>query len=382
MDEKSEAPITEEVIRVFGILMRKSMIQVLLGCLLAVLVFVAAIQSMLVYKTLDISSLPLFTPLFWTIFGLGLGINSMSARPPSAYKSGSTSETFCYQKPISVVAAPKAPKLPNTVKTAVAVDLGDNNSPKDVTEVNIDEEELEKYKAEDTLAKTGEKREELLNLLKDKLKRDQKNIQLLWRAARAAYNLSKVPNITKKKQKEWTYIAYDYANNAILNGGQKISSKCNVWYGIMLNAIGTFEGTKQMVNNLLTVKEYWIRANALSKTDSSPPHLLGRWCKGILETTWWEKKAVSAIFGGEMPQTSWEEALSFFEEADKRHTKLVASGKETYWITNTKCLGECLIKVGRKQDAKTLFLQTVDVEAISEEDKESKVIIAKLLKTM
>ena len=141
----------------FGILMRKSMIQVLLGCLLAVLVFVAAIQSMLVYKTPDISSLPLFTPLFWTIFGLGLGINSMSARPPSAYKSGSTSETFCYQKPISVVAAPEAPKLPNTVKTA-AVDLGDNNPPKDVTEVNIDEEELEKYKAEDTLAKTGEKR--------------------------------------------------------------------------------------------------------------------------------------------------------------------------------------------------------------------------------
>ena len=127
-------------------------------------------------------------------------------------------------------------------------------------------------------------------MLKDKLKRDQKNIQLLWRAARAAYNLSKLPNITKNKQKEWTYIAYDYANNAILNGGQKISSKCNVWYGIMLNAIGTFEGTKQMVNNLLTVKEYWIRANALSKIDSSPPHLLGRWCKGILETTWWEKK--------------------------------------------------------------------------------------------
>ena len=87
MDEKSEAAITEEVIRVFGILMRKSMIQVLLGCLLAVLVFVAAIQSMLVYKTFDISSLPLFTPLFWTIFGLGLGINSMSAKPPSAYKS-------------------------------------------------------------------------------------------------------------------------------------------------------------------------------------------------------------------------------------------------------------------------------------------------------
>ena len=87
------------------------------------------------------------------------------------------------------------------MKTAVAVDLGDNNSPKDVTEVNIDEEELEKYKAEDTLAKTGEKREELLNLLKDKLKRDQKNIHLLWRAARAAYNLSKVPNITKKTER-------------------------------------------------------------------------------------------------------------------------------------------------------------------------------------
>ena len=75
-----------------------------------------------------------------------------------------------------------------------------------------------------------------------------------------------------------------------------------------------------------------------------------------------------------MPQTSWEEALSFFEEADKRHAKLVASGKETYWITNTKCLAECLINSGRKQDAKSLFLQSVDVEAISEEDKESKVI--------
>ena len=82
-----------------------------------------------------------------------------------------------------------------------------------------------------------------------------------------------------------------------------------------------------------------------------------------------------------MPQTSLGGGAVIFEEADKRHTKLV-EWKETYWITNTKCLGECLIKVGRKQDAKTLFLQTVDVEAISEEDKDSKVIIAKLLKTM
>ena len=120
-----------------------------------------------------------------------------------------------------------------------------------------------------------------------------------------------------------------------------------------------------MVNNLLTVKEYWIRANALSKTDSSPPHLLGRWCKGILETTWWEKKAVSAIFGGEMPQTSWEEALSFFEEADKR-CKTCCEWKRNL-LDHKKVPCECLINIGRKQDAKSLFLQSVDVEAISEE---------------
>ena len=385
MKGKSKGVGTEEIIRVFGLLMRKSMVQHLLGCLLVILFFVAAIQSMLVYKTFDVSSMPLFTPLFWTIFGLGFGINSAVVNTPTACIDGSTISTIggeSHQRLINVVSPPKVSKDPSTVKTAVAVDLGDDNATKDVTQVNTDEEELEKYEAEDTLAKTGERREELLNLLKDRLQKEPKNVQLLWRAARAAYNLSKLPDITSQKQKELTYIAYEYAKNAISSDGKKTSSKCNVWYGIMLNAIGTFEGTKQMVNNLLTVKECWIRANELSKTDSSPPHLLGRWCKGILETTWWEKKAVSAIFGGEMPQTSWEEALSFFEEADKRHTKLVASGKETYWITNTKCLAECLIKSGREQDAKTLLLQSVDIEAISEEDKESKVIITKLLKTL
>ena len=87
----------------------------------------------------------------------------------------------------------------------------------------------------------------MLQILEKRLKNNESNqCQTLWRAARAAYNISEQPNISKEKKKEYIYISYNYMKMAMDNNGKE-SSKCNTWYGIMLNAIGAYEGIKIMV---------------------------------------------------------------------------------------------------------------------------------------
>ncbi len=360
--------------------------------IVSILILIAEIQTISLHNSLNPALLPLFTPLFWTIVGLGISTHGIMPIPlkyrDNSSIRGNDNTNGCIDVTSSSVSnnneegsAPHT-NIDSKNRNVIGIDLGSTDIESWEEKVsNIDDLELKKYEAEDKLAKLGTCWSEILQTLEKQLEQEPNNCQILWRAARALYNMAQQQNLSKEQKKEYIYTGYNYVKKAIDNNGRE-SSKCNTWYGIMLNALGDFEGVNKMVGNLLVVKEFWVNANKLSKTDSSPPHLIGRWCKGILETTWWEKKALSAIFGGEMPKTDWEEALFYFEEAESRQMKLVQSGQEACWLTNTKCLAECLIKVGRHEEAKGILLSSLGSVATSEEDKTSKLEIEKILKSI
>ena len=384
----------EDTTSILGLSIERNTLQMLYIYIVSILIFMAEIQAITVHNSFNPTLLPLFPPLFWTTIGLGIatnGIDPLRSKTQEGDDDDDEEENNIISNNETRVGTLTSSNNAEINKftentdnnNVVAVDLGGSNNVGTIENINnADDKELKNYELEDEMAKSGTRWSELLQILEKRLKNNESNqCQTLWRAARAAYNISEQPNISKEKKKEYIYISYNYMKMAMDNNGKE-SSKCNTWYGIMLNAIGAYEGIKIMVGNLITVKEFWQRANLLSKEDSSPPHLLGRWCKGILETSWWEKKAISGIFGGKMPQTSWEEALSYFEEAESRHNKLVQAGKDKFWITNTKCLAECLIKVERQGDAKSILLKSLEKDAISEEDKKSKLEIDDLLKSL
>ena len=372
--------------------LEKNTSQALYLYVVSILILIAEIQTISLHKSLNPALLPLFTPLFWTIIGLGVSSHGVAFTP---LKNRDNTDIRGNNNTIDSIdlnrgsvnnnngedSAPHTNKDTKNINI-IGIDLGSTNIENCEESVsNIDDLESKKHEAVDNLAKLGTCWPEILQTLEKQLEQEPNNCQILWRAARALYNIAQQTNINKGQKKEYIYAGYHYVKKAIDSNGKE-SSKCNTWYGIMLNALGDFEGVNKMVGNLLVVKEFWVKANKLSKTDSSPPHLIGRWCKGILETSWWEKKALSAIFGGEMPETNWEEALFYFEEAESRQMKLIQSGQEACWLTNTKCLAECLIKVGRHEEAKEILLSSLGNVATSEEDKASKIEIEKILKSI
>ena len=151
------------------------------------------------------------------------------------------------------------------------------------------------------------------------------------------------------------------------------SSKAHVWMGITLSSLGEFEGTKVKIANSKKIKEYWDQAIVLNPKDNSPYNLVGRFCKAILELSWAERKGAELIFGT-LPKVTYAEALSYFQKAEK-----ISPGT---WLNNQLCVAECMVALKRPAEAKAVLRKALKTPVRTEEDKESRTVVDKLLRQL
>ena len=193
--------------------------------------------------------------------------------------------------------------------------------------------------------------------------------EVLWRLARATYELSEQPHLKKEEANALVFEAFEVAKHMLVVANDHFKS--HSWYGILLNAVGEIQGSKKKISNLQTVKEHWIRATELNPKDASSFHLLGRWAKGIVEINWYMKQIAHAIYG-RIPPSSYEEALEYFERAEQ-----IDPG---FWLQNQLCIAECYIALGKKDEGKRWLDRSLRIRVKTEEDKLARRQVEKILK--
>jgi len=182
-----------------------------------------------------------------------------------------------------------------------------------------------------------------------------KDIEVLWRLARAYYDLSDQSTDTtfQKKQLEsglelTERLVKDYADHWA----------SHKWHAIMLATIGDLLSTKERIANSFKIRDHALKSLEIKTGDSTVLHLMGRWCMGVASIGWIERKVASALFGTP-PSSSYEEALEFFVKASEIENT----------IRNSICAGDCCVQLKKRKEAHTWYQTAADLPAPTPKDQ-------------
>jgi len=139
---------------------------------------------------------------------------------------------------------------------------------------------------------------------------DVSDDEIAWRSARAHHDLAEetVDDATRREQllRDGLAIAEAVVARSPDNGyGHK-------WFGILLGRLGDFLPTKEKVANSFRIKEALDAAGERLPADPSVQTALGQWCLKVAGISWVERNAAKLLFGAP-PESSYDEALAYFE---------------------------------------------------------------------
>ena len=196
-----------------------------------------------------------------------------------------------------------------------------------------------------------------MNLLKDALKLDGKNEEVLWKISRGYFDFAdRKPNDMEYK-KQYIYDGREYAEKALaLNdksaGGHK-------WYAIHHGQIGEAEGTEQKIKNSYGMRDHTMLAIKYDPSNAGNYHVMGRWHYALSDLSWIERQIASIIYATP-PQASFEEALEFFKKANSLDKKD---------IRNMLYIGYCYDKLGDETAAGKWFNMAISATPESDSDR-------------
>ena len=137
---------------------------------------------------------------------------------------------------------------------------------------------------------------------------------MLWRHARAAYELSQVAGTPSDAKKALLDEAMSNIKTAVQYDGN--NSDARRWYGTILQAHSGFQGYQQQIKDAFEVKSQWEQAVTLNPDDATAQHLLGRWCLTVADMPWYQRSLAATLFA-EPPSSSYDEAREFFAAAER-----------------------------------------------------------------
>ncbi|MBO8130584.1 MAG: tetratricopeptide repeat protein [Candidatus Marinimicrobia bacterium] len=192
--------------------------------------------------------------------------------------------------------------------------------------------------------------------------------EILWRLARAHFNIADQNSDDLDLQKENLYPGFEYAKKCIEI--DKNSAGGHKYYAILIGRIGEIEGTKQKITNSYAVKEHALIAIKLDPTDDANYHLMGRWHYALSDLSWIERQIATVVYG-KLPKASFEEAEFFFKKA---HELAPDDPRHLLW------LGKTQLKLGKKEEAKKAFEMITKIKPKSDSEKRSIKEASELLK--
>lgn len=104
------------------------------------------------------------------------------------------------------------------------------------------------------------------------------------------------------------------------------------------------------------------RAIELNPKDATTLYMLGTWCYQVSELTWYQRKIAAAVFG-EPPNSTFEEALQYFEKAEQVEPK--------FYSQNLLMLGKTYLKLQRKDDAREYLKMLSEYPTRTDDDRQA-----------
>ncbi len=196
----------------------------------------------------------------------------------------------------------------------------------------------------------------VFKILKQAEQMDAGNYDVIWRLARAHFDLS--DNTTDEAEiSENLYAGFKYAEKALEIGDDRAES--HKWYGILIGRVGEIEGTEQKIKNSYPMAEHTKKAIDLDPDDAGNYHVMGRWHFALADLSWLERKIASWVYATP-PEASFEEARDYFKQA---------INKDPVDIRNYVWLGKALDELDDENGAAKAWKKAMGLQATSESDK-------------
>ncbi|KAF7380524.1 hypothetical protein HZH68_016389 [Vespula germanica] len=189
--------------------------------------------------------------------------------------------------------------------------------------------------------------------------KDNKDVEILWRLSRVLYNLSKTAN--ESEAKKMILEAYNFIQTAM--SIKEDHYAVQKWMSILLDSKSAMEGMKSRIQQLYSIKKHMLRAIELNPKDATTLYMLGSWCYQVSDLAWYQRKIAALVFE-EPPNSSFEEALTYFEKAEET--------SPNFYSYNLLMLAKTYLKLGRKEDALRYLKLTTEYPTTNHEDVQAK----------
>ncbi|XP_001947696.1 regulator of microtubule dynamics protein 1 [Acyrthosiphon pisum] len=287
----------------------------------------------------------------------------------------SFARTVGYRQPHRLAVKPSPNiRLPVALSLALPFFSSKNTSLTKVNEHDLDVDN-EKVVLQQKLIEADQlflanKYEDVVRLLVDY--KDKNDVQVLWRLSKAEYNMSLDENISKEKKKSLISSAHESIIKA-LNIDSNIS-EVHKWAAVLIDAYSNINlGIKEQLLKLETVKFHLQMALELNPKDPLIRYMIGYWCYNLADISWFRRKLGSIIFGTEIPESTYEEALEYFREAESIQPK--------FYCKNLLMLGKTFLKMDNKFSAEYYLKLVTQYPVKTVEDHQAKIEAEKILKS-
>ncbi len=196
---------------------------------------------------------------------------------------------------------------------------------------------------------------------------DPDNPEILWKLARAYFDIADQDETNIELQKANIYPGFEYAQRCVEIAPN--TAEGHQYYSILIGRIGEIEGTKQKIENSYAVREHTMKAIELDPDNDSNYHVMGRWHFALADLSWVERKIASVIYATP-PAASFEKAVEFFSKA---HEIKPDDIRHLLW------LGKSYEKLGQDNNARDALQKALALPANSDADKNMQVEAQELL---
>lgn len=200
--------------------------------------------------------------------------------------------------------------------------------------------------------------------------RECEDDEVLWRLARATCDKAK-QTADKQLKKALTYEAFEFVKRALQLNNNNFS--VHKWYAILLDYTGEYEGTKQRITNSYQVKEHFMKAIELNPKDATSVYSLGYWCFLFADMPWYTQKVAAMIFATP-PKSTYEEALSYFLDAENIDPD--------FYSMNLLMIGKTYLRLENSKMALLYLTRARDYMVKTEDDKNAHKEAVELLKSL
>jgi len=186
------------------------------------------------------------------------------------------------------------------------------------------------------------------------------DVEWVWRTCRGLYEVAK-DNASEQVCEKYLADAMKLSRDSL----DKFPTNAQIhkWYAIILSGLGDSQGKKERLESSWEIREHAEMAIRYHPDggDGTIYHLLGRWCYEVTSVGWLQRKMASTLFG-KVPESSIEDALGFFLEAEK--FELRPKNLNVYYIA-MMCE-----KLGRWSEAYQWYSKLTLMPRLDNEDEE------------